>query len=145
MKLTKKLVVLALAVVAMFGLVACGNSESADDGVKVYTVEAKFNSDEVNQWKNIYLLDDDTYVFTVYALDSQDSSKVTADFYMAGNYTLDGDVLTIELGYGYCTAMNGDTPIEMAVTPDNPAMYYAMAGAQATSFTLTDGTFEIVQ
>lgn len=145
MKLTKKLVVLALAVVAMFGLVACGNSKDADNGVKVYTVEAKFNSDEVNQWKNIYLLDDDTYVFTVYALDSKDNTKVTADFYMTGNYTLDGDVLNIELGYGFCKALNGDTPIEMPVTPDNPAMYYAMAGAQATSFTLTDGTFEIVQ
>lgn len=145
MKLTKKLLVLVFAVAAMFGLVACGGSDTADNGVKVYTVEAKFNSDEVNQWKNIYLLDDDTYVFTVYALDSQDNTKVTADFYMAGNYTLDGDVLTIELGYGYCKALNGDTPIEMAVTPDNPAMYYAMAGAQATSFTLTDGTFEIVQ
>lgn len=144
MKFTKRLVCLVLAMVAVLGLTACGGSKN-DSGVKVYTVEAKFNSDTVNQWKNIYLVDEDTYILTVYALDSKDNTKVTADFYMAGNYTLEGDVLNINLGYGYCKAMNGDTPIEMPVSPENGAMYYAMIGGQGTSFTLSDGTFEMVQ
>lgn len=148
MKLRKRLISLAVLVVtlvAMAGLTACGGSSEEASGVKVYSVEAKFNSEEINQWKNIYLLDDSTYVITVYALDSQDPSKVTADFVMKGKYTLDGDTLNIELGYGYTTALNGDTPIEMAVTPDNAAMYYAMIGGNTTTFTLSDGTFELVQ
>lgn len=137
----------AVVLVMMMGLTACSDkgNKTSDSGVKAYTVEAKFNSEEINQWKSIYLLNEDTYVITVYAIDSQDSSKVTADFVMKGNYTLEGETLEIELGYGYTKALNGDTPIEMPVTPDNAAMYYAMIGGQSTTFTLGDGTFEIVQ
>lgn len=143
----KKVITLVLVVVmAVLALTGCSsNAKSADNGVKVYTVEGKHNSEEVNQWKKIYLLDDSKYVFTVYALDSQDSSIVTADFYMAGTYTLDGNTLTIDPGYGYVKAMNGDTPIEMAVS-EGGAMYFAMAGAASYTFTLLeDGSFEVVE
>lgn len=142
----KKVITLVLVVVmAALCLTACSSEKSADNGVKVYTVEAKFNSETVNQWKKIYLLDDHNYVLTVYALDSKDSSIVTADFYMAGNYTLDGNTLTINPGYGYCKAMNGDTPIEMKVE-EGGAMYYAMIGGASYTFTLLeDGSFEVVE
>lgn len=144
----KKVITLVLVVVmAALCLTACSSNSgaaAADNGVKVYTVEAKFNSETVNQWKKIYLVDDHTYIATVYALDSKDSSIVTADFYMAGNYTLDGNTLVIEPGYGYCKAMNGDTPIEMAVS-EGGGMYFAMFGASYTFNLLEDGSFEVVE
>lgn len=142
----KKVITMVLVVVmAVLALTGCSsNAKAADNGVKVYTVEAKFKSDEVNQWKKIYLVDDHNYLITVYALDSQDSSIVTADFYMAGTYTLDGNTLTIDPGYGYCKAMNGDTPIEMPVS-EGGGMYFAMIGASYTFTLLEDGSFEVVE
>lgn len=146
MKNLKKLVALLLVVVlSVFCLAACGGGgDSEAGGVKVYSVEAKFNSETVNQWKNIYLVDDNTYIITVDAVDSQDATRVTADFVMKGNYTLDGNTLTLEPGYGSAFAMNGDTPVIMQVTPDNGAMYFAMMGTQGYTFTLNeDGTFDV--
>lgn len=146
MKLGKKLLVLALAVVAALSLVACGGSKD-EAGVKVYTIEAKFNSDTVNQWKNFYLVDEDTYILTVDAVDSKDATKVTCDFVMKGNYTLDGDKLTIEMGYGSVYALNGDTPITMQINPEaGAAMYAAMMGTEGLTYTLLeDGSFEVAQ
>lgn len=142
----KKMIALVLALMMCFALVACGGgSEAVDNGVSVYTVEAKFNSETVNQWKKIYLIDEDNYLLTVYALDSKDSSKVTADFYMAGKYTLEGTTLTLEPGYGYTYALNGDTPIEMAVS-EGGAMYAAMMGTTGYTYTLLeDGSFEAAE
>lgn len=142
----KKVFALVLAVVmAALCLTACGSSSAKDNGVKVYTIEAKFNSETVNQWKKIYLVDEDNYLLTVYAVDSKDSSKVTADFYMGGKYTLQGNTLTLEPGYGYVHALNGDTPIEMAVT-EGGAMYAAMMGTTGYTYTLLDdGTFEVAE
>lgn len=141
----KKYVALLLVVVlAALCLTACGGS-SEESGVKVYSVEAKFNSETVNQWKSIYLLDEDNYCLTVYALDSKDSTKVTADFYMAGKYTLNGTTLTLEPGYGYCYALNGDTPIEMPIS-EGGAMYSAMMGTTGYTYNLLqDGTFEAAE
>lgn len=153
----KKFLVLLLGVVmALFCLTSCDVINSVlgggeDNGVKVYSVEAKFgNSAEVNQWKNIYLVDEDTYILTVNAVDSQDPDRVTADFYMSGSYELEGNVLTLEAGYGYVFAMNGDTPIQMPVGPGENgsanAMYAAMMGTTGLSFTLNeDGTFAPVE
>ena len=79
----KKFLVLLLGVVmALFCFTSCDVLNSVlgggeDNGVKVYTVEAKFgNSAEINQWKNIYLVDEDTYIITVNAVDSQDPDRV---------------------------------------------------------------------
>lgn len=144
----KKVITLVLVVVmAALCMVGCASNaaKAEDNGVKVYTVEAKFNSETVNQWKKIYLLDEDNYVITVKALDSKDSSIVTADFYMAGTYTLDGNTLTINPGYGYCKAMNGDTPIEMPIS-EGGAMYNAMMGTTGYAYTLLeDGSFEVAE
>ncbi len=153
----KKFLVLLLGVVmALFCFTSCDVINSVlgggeDNGVKVYSVEAKFgNSAEVNQWKNIYLVDEDTYILTVNAVDSQDPDRVTADFYMSGSYELEGNVLTLKAGYGYVFAMSGDTPIQMPVTPGENgtanAMYAAMMGTTGLSFTLNeDGTFVPVE
>ena len=152
----KKFLVLLLGVVmALFCFTSCDVLNSVlgggeDNGVKVYTVEAKFgNSAEINQWKNIYLVDEDTYIITVNAVDSQDPDRVTADFYMSGSYTLEGNTLTIAQGYGYVFAMNGDTPIQMPVTPSETGvngMYGAMMGTTGLTFTLNeDGTFTPVE
>lgn len=132
--------VLALALVSLLGLASCGES----NGVEKYVVEAKFNSEEVNQWKTLYLIDEDNYVITVYALDSKDMETVTADFYMAGTYTREGNVVTIELGYGYCKAVNGGIPMEFAITPlTGGAMYAAMMGSAGTVYTLANGSFTV--
>ena len=93
MKLRK----LLLAVAMLFGLAACGGKEAEPQIVGKYVIEAKFNSETVNQWKTLYLLDEDTYTLTVYALDSKDPNKVTADFYMSGTYTLDGTTLEFQV------------------------------------------------
>lgn len=142
----KKVITLVLVVVmAALCLTACSSEKSADNGVKVYVVEGKHNSETINKWQKIYLVDDHNYIITVYALDSKDSSIVTADFYMAGTYTLDGNTLTINPGYGYCKAMNGDTPIEMAVS-EGGGMYFAMMDNTGYTFTLLeDGSFEAAQ
>ncbi len=150
MKAGRKLLSMMLfgiVILSLIGLTGCSSKGSSGSSeVKVYTNETKLNSDVINVWTSFYLLDEDTYLFTVYAVDSKDNTKVTADLSMKGQYTLDGDQLKIDLGYGYVVAMNGDTPVEMAITADNAAMYYAMIGGQYTSFTLEkDGTFEIVE
>lgn len=143
-----KRIVLVLLVILLTvcSLAACGG-ENAEPEVKVYTVEAKFNSDTVNQWKRLYLLDGDNYVLTVDAVDSRDASRVTAAFYMAGEYTVNEDgTVTIQPGYGYARVMNGETPMEVTVTPDENGvmdnMYLTMIG-QFTTFALnSDGTWE---
>lgn len=143
----KKMIALLLVVImATCCLAACdnGGTEEVKHNVQVYTVGFNFNSETINQWKSIYLLDEDSYVMTVYALDSKDNTKVTADFYMAGKYTQNGNIITVEPGYGYTKALNGDTPIQMPISPDNggfSGMYYAMFG-QFNSFVLNaDGTW----
>lgn len=119
----------------LFGLASCGGN-----GVEVYTIEAKFNSEEVNQWKTLYLVDEDNYILTVKALDSKDMTTVTADFYMAGTYEREGDTVTLAPGYGYCKAMNGSMPIEMPVAGGG-AMYAAMMGTTGYVYTLSGDTF----
>lgn len=140
----KKIVAILLLVVMALCLAACGKDES---GVKVYTVEAKSNSETINQWKKIVLLDEDTYILTVDAVDSRDATRVTANFVMKGSYTLADDVVTLEPGYGSVYAMNGDTPITMQITPESAAaMYGAMMGSTGWSWTLEkDGTFTAVE
>ena len=127
--------VFALVLVGLFGLASCGGND-----VEVYTIEAKFNSEEINQWKNLYLIDEDNYVLTVKALDSKDMTTVTADFYMAGTYTREGDVVTLDPGYGFVKAMNGSTPIQMPVV-EGGAMYAAMMGTTGYTYTLDGTTF----
>ncbi len=151
MKTTKRIIVALLAVMALaMGMfAACGSSGGSSDasGVKDYLLEAKYNSDEINQWKHIYLVDDSNYIITVRALDSKDMETETVNFIMRGSYTLDGDTLTIEPGYGYCLAMNGNNPIEMPITPDNTAMYNAVMGNQGFAFTLDNKgmTFDVAE
>lgn len=144
---SKKLVSLVLVgmlVLATLSMAGCSNKESDGSSVEVYTTESMMNSDVINVWKSLYLLNEDTYLFTVYSVDSHDTSQVTADFFMKGNYTREGETVTIDLGYGYVKALNGGTPVEMSVSPEGSAMYYAMVGGQYTSFTLLeDGSFDI--
>lgn len=139
----KKIVAILLLAVLALSLTACGKDDS---GVKVYTVEAKFNSETINQWKKIVLLDEDTYIITVDAVDSKDATRVTADFVMKGSYTLDGTTLSIQPGYGSVYAMNGDTPITMQITPESAAaMYGAMMGTTSWTYTVEDGTFTAIE
>lgn len=136
---------LLVMLLTLCAFTAC-NGETSQE-FKVYTNEEKFNSDTVNLWKRLYLLDEDNYVITVDAVDSQDATAVTADFYMAGKYTVNDDgTVTIQPGYGYAYAMNGDTPVKIAVAPDENGMmanmYLTMIG-QFTTFALkSDGTWE---
>lgn len=141
----RSLALLLVAILAVSVLTACGGQQ--ETAVKVYTVEEKFNSDTVNQWKSLYLLDEDNYVLTVNALDSADTSRVTADFYMAGKYVTNEDgTVTILPGYGYAKVLNGDEPMEFPVGPDENGtmgnLYLTMIG-QFTTFELNNnGTWE---
>lgn len=143
MKLVKKSIVLVLAVMMLFGLMACGN-ESSEVQVKKYTMDGKFNSEEVNWWRNLYLVDEDTYILEIEVLDSQDSSRNTVEFVMRGSYTLDGDKLTLSMGDGNGYVMNGKD--KLACTTGNEGwerVFNAMFGVNgATTFTLKeDGTY----
>lgn len=143
MKFAKRLVVLAMAAMMVFGMVACGGS-SDESAVKVYTMDGKFNSEEVNQWRNLYLVDEDTYILELEVLNSKDTTKHTVEFVMRGNYTLDGTTITLEPGYGNGYAMNGESQLPCTCTPAEPnAMFEAMFGVNgAMSFTLNDdGTY----
>lgn len=141
----KKIVLLLLVfLMVVLCLVGCGTQK--ENGVAVYTVEEKFNSNTVNQWKTLYLLDEDTYTLTVYALDSQDAATVTADFYMSGNYITNEDgSITLQPGYGFARVLNGDIPVEMAIEPDAngnlSSMYYSVMGKFDTFILNQDGTW----
>lgn len=139
--------ILLILVIAMmiFGLSACAQKQEAD-GVRTYTVEGKFNSDTVNQWKTLYLLDEDHYLITVYALDSQDAERVTADFYMAGKYITNPDgSVTLQPGYGYADLINGETPVSLEICPDvngqMSSIYYSVIGQFDTFILNRDGTW----
>lgn len=140
----KKWTAWILAILVAVSLCAC--SEQQNGAVRTYTVESKFNSETVNQWKTLYLLNEDQYVITVYALDSQDSSRVTADFYMTGKYITNEDgSVTLQPGYGHADVLNGDTPISMTITPDvngrMHSMYYSVVGEFDTFILNQDGTW----
>ena len=57
----KRFLALAMALMMVFSFAACGGSKD-ESGVKVYTMDGKFNSETVNQWRNLYLVDEDTYI-----------------------------------------------------------------------------------
>lgn len=143
MKIVRKRLVLIMAVVMLFGLMACGN-ETTESEIKKYTMDGKFNSEEVNWWRNLYLVDEDTYILEIEVLDSQDVTKHTVEFVMRGDYTLDGDKITLTMGDGNGYVMNGKDKI--ACTTGNEGwerVFEAILGVKsAGSFTLKeDGTF----
>lgn len=144
MKLAKRLLVLVAAMMMVFGLVACGGG-SDEAGVKVYTMDGKFNSETVNQWRNLYIVDEETYILELEVLNSQDATKHTVEFVMRGYYTDNGDgTITLEPGYGNGYAMNGEQMIPCTATADEwNGMFEAMFGVNgATTFTLNDdGTY----
>ncbi len=144
MKLAKRLVVLVAAVMMVFSLTACGGS-SDETSVKVYTMDGKFNSETVNQWRNLYLVDEDTYILELEVLNSQDATKHTVDFVMKGQYIDNGDgTITLQPGWGNGYAMNGEHQLPCTVTDEEwNAMFETMFGVNgATTFTLNDdGTY----
>lgn len=144
MKLLKKLLILVTAMMMVFGLVACGDS-SDESGVTVYTMDGTFNSETVNQWRNLYLVDEDTYILELEVLNSQDASKHTVDFVMKGQYIDNGDgTITLQPGYGNGYAMNGEQKLPCIATDEEwNVMFEAMFGVNgATTFTLNDdGTY----
>lgn len=145
MKSAKKVLIFVLSAMMLFSFAACGGKEEGFD-VRGYTNGTKLKSETVNKWQSIYLLTEDTYVVTVKALDSKDPSIVTFDLVMKGNYTMEGNVVTLEPGHGYVTAMNGSNPLEMAITPNSQAMFQTGIGGNFTQFTLNeDGTFTPVE
>lgn len=141
----KKMISLVLVFLVMM-LCLAGCAEQKESGVAVYRVEEKFNSPTVNQWKTLYILDEDTYTLTVYALDSRDPTIVTADFYMSGSYITNEDgSITLQPGYGYAKVLNGDIPVEIPVEPDAngnlSSMYYSVIGQFDTFILNKDGTW----
>lgn len=145
MKLARKNVIMIFVIVMMLGLTACGNGSDDAASIRTYTMNGKFNSDVENQFRTIYLVDEDTYILTIEVMHSQDATKHTVDFVMKGTYTDNGNgTITLDPGYGNGYAMNGDAVIPCTNTS---AEWDAMVSAifsvgGATSFTLNDdGTF----
>ena len=148
MELVKRLLVLVAAIIMVFSLAACGTS-SEEAGVKVYTMDGTFNSETVNRWRNLYLVDEETYILELEVLDSHDATKHTVEFVMRGYYTDNGDgTITLKPGYGNGYAMNGDQQLPcIATDAEWNAMFEAMFGVNgATTFTLNDdGTYVPVE
>lgn len=148
----KRLLALLAVLVMVLGLVACGAAEegSADDkeaaGIPVYTFDGTFNSETPNQFRNLYLVDDDTYILEIEVLNSQDASQHTVEFVMRGSYTKDGDQVTLVPGYGNGYAMNGSQAVPATVTPENTGMLDVMLGTNGiyTFKLLENGTYEPV-
>lgn len=143
MKIARKSLVLIMAVMMLFGLMACGN-ETTEPQVTKYTMDGKFNSEEANWRRNLYLVDEDTYILEIEVLDSQDASKRTVEFVMRGAYTLDGNTITLTLGDGNGYVMNGSDKIACTTGSGNwENVFNAIMGVNgATSFTLKDdGTY----
>lgn len=145
MKSSKRLFVFVVAVMMVLGLVACGGGSSDTTGVKIYTMDGTFNSETINRWRNLYLVDEETYILELEVLNSQDATKHTVEFVMRGYYTDNGDgTITLQPGYGNGYAMNGDQKLPCIATEDEwNDMFESMFGVNgATTFTLNeDGTF----
>lgn len=148
MKLAKRFVVLVIGITMVCSLTACGGS-SNEESVKVYTMDGTFNSETVNQWRNLYLVDEDTYILEFEVLNSQDATKHTIEFVMRGSYTDNGDgTITLQPGWGNGYAMNGEQQIPCTVSEDEwNGMFETMFGVNgATTFTLNDdGTYKPAQ
>ncbi len=144
MNILKRTLVLFAVIIIGTNLIACGGS-SQNTGVKVYTMNGTFNSEENNIWRNLYLVDDDTYILEIEVLNSQDFTKHTVEFVMRGEYTLDGTTIALEPGYGSGYVMNGETKIPCTTnTEEWTTIFEAMFGVNgATKFTLNDdGTYK---
>ena len=148
MKVMKKVVVLTIAAMMALGVAACGSSNNEAD-VRVYTMDGKFNSETVNQWRNLYLVDEDTYILEIEVLNSQDTTKHTVEFVMRGSYVDNGDdTITLQPGFGNGYAMDGETMVPCTVTDDEwNGMFETMFGVNgATTFALSDdGTYKPAQ
>lgn len=137
----KRLYSVLLAVLVALFLFGC--SAKAENGVQVYTVEETVNSATVNQWKTLYLLDEDNYVLTAYALDGE---TVTTDFYMAGKYIRnENGTVTLKPGHGYAEMLHGEIPVQMQVQPDAngqmSSLYRDVIGEFDTFILNKDGTW----
>ena len=140
----KRIYTILLTILAVLFLFGC--SAEDENGVQVYTVEEAVNSATVNQWKTLYLLDEDNYVLTVCALDPLDSKTVTTDFYMAGKYTKnENGTVTLQPGHGYAEMLHGEIPVQMQVQPDangKMSILYLDAVGEFDTFILNkDGTW----
>jgi len=143
MKMMRKAIVLILAVMMLFGLTACGG-DTTEAQVKKYTMDGKFNSEEANWWRNLYLVDEDTYILEIEVLDSQNPELHTVEFVMRGQYTLNEDKITLTLGDGNGYVMNGQDKIACVTGSEGwERIFDAMFGVNgATTFTLRDdGTY----
>ena len=140
----KRFLALAMALMMVFSFAACGGSKD-ESGVKVYTMDGKFNSETVNQWRNLYLVDDTTYILELNVLNSQDATKHTVEFVMRGEYVTNEDgTITLQPGWGNGYAMNGEAMLPCNATPEGwNQMFVAMFGVNGlTTFTLNeDGTY----
>ena len=147
MKMMRKAIVLILAVMMLFGLTACGG-DTTEAQVKKYTMDGKFNSEEANWWRNLYLVDEDTYILEIEVLDSQNPELHTVEFVMRGQYTLNEDKITLTLGDGNGYVMNGQDKIACVTGSEGwERIFDAMFGVNgATTFVLNeDGTYKPAQ
>ena len=140
----KRIYTILLTILAVLFLFGC--SAKTENGVQVYTVEEAVDSATVNQWKTLYLLDEDNYALTVYKLDPLDASIVTTDLYMTGKYTKnENGTVTLHPGYGYAEMLHGDIPVQMQIQPDANGqmshLYVDMIGEFDTFILNKDGTW----
>ena len=140
----KRIYAILLAILTVLFLFGC--SAQTENGVQVYTLEEQVYSATVNQWKTLYLLDEDNYAWTVYALDPLDGKTVTTDLYMTGKYTKnENGTVTLQPGYGYAEMRHGDIPVQMQVQPDANGqmshLYVDMIGEFDTFILNDDGTW----
>lgn len=133
MKLAKRLLVLVAAMTMVLGLVACGGEK--------YPQTYKYTVDWVmgtrGEEATLTLEEDGTFTYTYKATDSKDANKNVMDCKVTGTYTKEDNTVTVTLGEITCTAMNGDTPVDLSGETG-----YALTYSQgATKFELDGETF----
>ena len=111
MKTIKKIAVILMLITLSFCFIGCGNN-SDENTVKVYHMEGSFNSETTNMWRDLYIVDEDTYILTIQVLKSDGSGEPTVDYLEKGIYKTNADgTITLKDGVGGGYAMNEDKKI----------------------------------
>jgi len=133
MKLAKKLLVLAAAMTMVLGLVACGGEKYPLE----YSYKVEWSEGVRGENATLTLNEDGTFVYTYTATDSKDANRQVMDCEATGTYVKEDNMVTITLGDVKCTAMNGDTEIDMS----SETGYQLTYSQGATVFELDGDTF----
>ena len=136
MKLVKRFVVLVAALVMTLSLAACGGEKYPQS----YEYKVEWSEGVRGELATLTLEEDGSFTYTYVATDSKDASKEVMNCKVTGTYTREENIVNVTIVDGECTAMNGDTPVDMGEGG------YALTYSQgSTKFELDGSTFVPVE